>query len=417
MEAYSCIVVIASGTHEETSMRISTEGETIMKIKFRAIPEIIFASVVCLLLLTETSHADAIRIAKIGFAARLSDPLPQSALNGANLAIEEANRQTINTRNPIRFELFPQNDHGSANFAIGVANYFVKSQVSGIVGHWSSDAALATSKKYESAGIPQLNFTATSSKLTSQGYQTTFRVVGSTADIGLALADVALNKLGAEHAVVIGNDSTYSKAITEVFVKEMALKSGKSIPQTTVGSRTSDFNEALKFASENQPDMILFSAQIVQVKDFLQAVKRLNIKAKILLIGGASNEVYPQEDDGNLYVLEYETPHDECQKWRMFDKNYYSKYGHAPSTYSRYAYNATSMLIQTIRQIDSTDPAKIIPALHGMRYIGLTGEIAFDEAGNRVRPSYTLYHSKKTQWMPVSFFPSDAVPEKRCSKG
>ncbi|MGC8068915.1 ABC transporter substrate-binding protein, partial [Salmonella enterica] len=68
-----------------------------------------------------------------------------------------------------RFRLLAQDDQGSANFGVNVARYFIKEKVAGVIGPWSSDAAMATAELYEAARIPQIGFTAGTSQWTSQG--------------------------------------------------------------------------------------------------------------------------------------------------------------------------------------------------------------------------------------------------------
>lgn len=331
------------------------------------------------------------------------------------MAVDEANEQQAKVPTSIRFQLVPQDDHGNPYIATYVANYFVKSHVSGVIGHWSSDAAFAVAKTYEQAGIPQLNFTPTNSELTSRGYKTIFRVIGSSSDTGASQAEVALDVLKGKRIVIIGNDSSYSKGLTDSFVSKVVASGRTVLQRSSVAVTTSDFNTTLKSASESQADTIFFSGYIAQAEAFLKAAKRLNLKANILLNPGASNQNFSAHDNGNLYVLEPDRPQDECASSKSFYQKFLAKYNHPPSTYSRYTYNAANLLIQVIRQVDSLDVALVAPALRKIRYAGLGGDIAFDVAGNLINPTYTLYHAEGARWRHVRFFPSDRGI--RCAKG
>lgn len=363
--------------------------------------------------------AAAERVVRIGFAGRMGDALAQSALQGAEMAAEEANRARTKSGNTIRFELLPQDDHGSANMAAHVAAYFVKSRVSGVIGHWSSDAALAAADIYEQAGIAQINFTSTSGELTRRGYRTMFRVVGSTSDAAASLADAAVDVLQGQRIAVIGNDSSSSKALTEAFVARLSARSRKVHRGVTVGATTSDFNAALKSAVDAQADVIFFSAYVGQVPAFLATVKRLGVKANILLNTGATNVDASAAGSGDIYAIEADIANDKCPAWNAFHQRFQAKYGRPPSTYSRAAYNATGALIQAIRDADPGapgDPARIPAALHAVRHTGLSGEIAFDKDGNRVAPSYTLYRAQGMDWQAVRLFPADRSAASHCPK-
>jgi len=367
-------------------------------------------------LLPAIAAADEGRIARLGFAGRMSDVLAQSAWQGADMAVNEANQQHTKAAGAIRFQLVPQDDHGNPNIATHVATYFVKSHVSGVIGHWSSDVAFAVADIYEQAGIAQVNFTSTSSKLTERGYKTTFRVVGSTSVVAVLLADAAIDVLQGQRIAVIGNDSLSSKDLTNAFVEQLATRSRKVLQTAVVDATTSDFNAALKSAADMQADVIFFSAYVAQAPAFLTAVKRLKIKAKILLNVGATNQDFSAQDNGYFYALEADISQEQCRSWKTFNKQFQSRYGHPPTTYSHYAYNAAGALMQAIRQVDSTDAAQVALALHRIHYASLSGEIVFDKAGNRINPPYTLYHAEGENWRPVRFFSADKNSDTRCAK-
>lgn len=360
--------------------------------------------------------ADDNRTALIGFAGRLTEPLIQSAQQGAEMAVEEANQQRLKSADPIRFQLLPQDDRGNPNIATHIAGYYIKSGVSGVVGHWSSDAALAVVGTYERAGIPQLNFTPTSSELTSRNYKSIFRTIGGSSDTGATQAEIAIDVLKGQRIVIIGNDSAYSKGLRDAFVRAMAARSKKVLQHSSVAVNTSDFNAVLKSAAEVDADVIVFSAYVAQADAFLKAVKRLNIKAKVLLSPGASNQDFSAQDNGNFYVLEPDILQDQCSQWKVFAQKFQAKYGRAPSTYSRHAYNATNVLIHAIRQADSTDAAQITLALHKTHYVGLSSDVAFDAAGNLINPTYTLYHADGAHWYSMGVFPAEKNNNVRCAK-
>ena len=333
------------------------------------------------------------------------------------MAVEEANQQRGKASDAIRFQLVPQDDHGNPNIAVHVASYFVKSRVSGLIGHWSSDTVFAVAETYERAGIAQLNFTPTNSELTSRGYKTMFRVIGGTYDTGTSQADTAIDVLKGQRIVVIGNDSSYSKGMTDAFVAEVTARGKKVAQHTTVGVTTSDFNTVLKSAVDADADVIFFSAYVAQAEAFLKTVKRMKIDAKILLNPGASNQDFSAQDNGNLYVLEPDVLQEQCPQWKTFYQKFVARYGRPPSTYSRYTYNAANLLIQAIRQVDSTDVAQVTSALHKIRYAGLGGEIAFDPAGNLINPTYTLYRAEGSHWQNVRAPSAEKSSAARCPKG
>src|SRR5450830_513796 len=364
-----------------------------------------------------SATADGSRTALIGFAARLSDSLAQSARQGTELAVEEANQQRYPESEPIQFVLLAQDDQGNPHLAVNVARYFVKSRVAGVIGHWSSESILAAGRTYEEAGIAQINFTSSSSQVTRQGYQTSFRVIGGTADLAVSLADAAIDVLQGQRVAIIGNDSAYSVALSNSLAAEVVARSKKVLERTTISAKTSDFNAVLKAAVDEHADVIVFSAYVVQLGAFVKAVKRLGIKAKILLTSGASNQNVTAEDNGNFYVLEPDIQQEHCRSWKTFEQKFQRRFGRPSTTYARYAYNATNTLIQAVRQADVVNGLPVTLALHKIHYMGLSGAIMFDQAGNSINPAYTLYHFEAPGWRAVQFFSPDQRKIGQCIKG
>jgi branched-chain amino acid transport system substrate-binding protein len=59
------------------------------------------------------------------------------------------------------------------------------------------------------------------------------------------------------------------------------------------------------------------------------------------------------------------------------------------------------VLAEALRQANSLEPKKIELALRGIRYAGVTGLISFDEKGNLINPSYTVYQIREGAWTPI----------------
>jgi branched-chain amino acid transport system substrate-binding protein len=54
--------------------------------------------------------------------------------------------------------------------------------------------------------------------------------------------------------------------------------------------------------------------------------------------------------------------------------------------------------LEAIKKADSTDPAKYVPALAGITYQGVTGNVTFDENGDVKGGSISLYQVKDGKW-------------------
>lgn len=361
------------------------------------------------------SQAEETRTVTLGLSAWITQPIVQSAWHGAELAVEDANALAARKKSSWRFRLLAQDDQGTANFGVNVARYFIKEKVTGVLGPWSSDAAMATAELYEAARIPQISFTAGTSQWTSQGNRMPFRVVGGTTEVGATMAEVVTNTLKGKRVFVVHNDSAYSNALTDELTSRLVNRPGLTATRYLVGRRSTDFNATVKAASQYQADVLVFLALFPQAAAFVEEVRRSGLDAKVLLVGGASSLSFGQAEMPQAYVLEYELAREQCPRWKAFTQAYVRRYDAPPSPYSYYAYDAASVLIAAILQSDSTDGEKIAASLRQIRHAGLSGPISFAAGGANAAPRFRLYqYQNKGQWRPAGVFPPGAGQNEKC---
>jgi branched-chain amino acid transport system substrate-binding protein len=76
--------------------------------------------------------------------------------------------------------------------------------------------------------------------------------------------------------------------------------------------------------------------------------------------------------------------------WLAFDKRYRERFGAAPDLFAAYAYDATRLVVATIRS-EGLNRARIRDALTAIReYRGVTGTMIFDATSNNVTPVATM---------------------------
>lgn len=353
----------------------------------------------------------------IGFAGPLSNPILKSARDGALLAIEERNARQLtaahSARSTMQFALLEQDDRSEAHLARYSAQYFVRSGVIGVVGHWSTEAALAVADIYEEHAIAQLMFTAATPQFTAKGYSTAFRLLGSSDRTALYLAESALATLNARRVAVIANNSGFGQAVAKEFLAQMAARRepAQLVYQAMVSSKTSDFNAAMHGLEASKPDLILFSANSLQAMSFVNGAARSKLSAALLLTGGAINQKLslPADSRMSLYTLEPDADLRGCPGWKAFKEHFEQRFKRAPSSFSRYAYNAANTLMEAAVQAGGGGP-RLLAELHEKSYKGLSGQIAFDKNGNTKNDFYTLYRNDAAGWTPLKEFASGAAP-------
>ncbi|WP_050469606.1 branched-chain amino acid ABC transporter substrate-binding protein [Herbaspirillum chlorophenolicum] len=361
--------------------------------------------------------AAAVKPVGIGFAGPLANPILKSARDGALLAIEERNARQLSAahgaRPAMQFVLLEQDDRSESHLAQYTAQYFVRSGVIGVIGHWSADVALAVADTYEEHAIAQMMFTASTPQFTEKGYKTAFRLLSSSDRTAAYLAESALATLGARRVAVVANNSAFGQSLAKAFIEQMAARRepAQVVYQTTVSSKTSDFNAALQALEASQPDLILFSANALQVAPFVNSVARSKLASSLLLTGGSVNQKFslPSGSRMSLYTLEPDADLRDCPAWKGFLERFEQRFKRPPSSFSRYAYNAANTLMEAAVQAGGGGP-RLLAELRQKSYKGLSGPIAFDKNGNARNDFYTLYRNGAAGWAPLKEFSSGAAP-------
>jgi branched-chain amino acid transport system substrate-binding protein len=87
---------------------------------------------------------------------------------------------------------------------------------------------------------------------------------------------------------------------------------------------------------------------------------------------------------------------------KKFLDAYKGKFNIEPILYSPFTYDAAMLLIEAMKKADSTDPAKYLPALAASDYNGASGNIQFDEKGDRKDAEMTIFAMKGGKVAPLA---------------
>lgn len=344
----------------------------------------------------------------IGFVAPLSEPRTQSALAAARMAVDEANQRAPQIGNrKVRFTLLPQDDKADPRVAPIVAQYLRDSGVAGVIGHWTTACSIAAAPVYANAGIPQISPASTAHIFTQQNVPTTFRIMGHDEISADYIGRYVVTDLHATRILVIDDGTAFGMGLADQFTAAVLRNNGSILKRLSISSKTSDFNAPLSTAKDLQADLIFFSARVNQSGELARNMKRLDIKAILLATGGTVSRMFlsiaGNAAEGTLSI-EPGPAATHLPGWKIFQKNFQGNSSTDVSPFTLFAYDATQVLLAAIRQADSLTPGKITAALHQIRFKGLTGAIAFDEAGNLMQPAYTLYRVTNGEWQAIKTF-------------
>lgn len=348
-------------------------------------------------------------VVRIGHAGPLTGPIAhigKDGENGARLAVEDANAAGITLGGQkVRFELLSEDDQADPRTATTVAQRLTDAGVKGVVGHATSGAAIPASRIYEQAGIPVITPSATSPKLTQQGYRQTFRVIANDLQQGAAMARYAAEVLKLKKVAVVDDRSAYGQGLADAFAEAAKGLGVEVVGREFTTDKATDFMAILTRLKGRQPDAVFYGGMDPQAAPLLRQMRQLGMTARFLGGDGACTAEMVKLAGAALtdtaYCTQAGLPMARMPGGAAFNARFRQRFNTGVQLYAPYSYDAATALIKAIHAAGSAEPEKYLPALKKLSFAGITGPIAFDERGDVKDGGVTLYRYDQGAWAPL----------------
>ncbi|MDR2352276.1 MAG: branched-chain amino acid ABC transporter substrate-binding protein [Deltaproteobacteria bacterium] len=310
------------------------------------------------------------------------------------LADEVNARGGINGR---RISIEIGDDQGNPRNAVLAAQQLVAAGVVAVVGTYGSAVTEASQDIYAEAGVVQVATGSTSIRLSEKGFPLFFRTCPRDDEQGRILAEY-VKSLGFKKVALLHDNTSYAKGLAD---EASALYRQAGIEEVfsdaiTPGDR--DFTAILTKIKETNPDVIVFTGYYPEAALMLRQKKEMNWA--IAMIGGdATNnsalvEIAGPEASNGYYFVSPPGPGDITGEAaaKLLD-SYQRRYNSIPSSvWAILAGDAFGVIVEAIQNA-GPDSHKIAEYLHTSlkNYSGLTGDISFNEKGDRLGEVYRLY--------------------------
>jgi branched-chain amino acid transport system substrate-binding protein len=352
----------------------------------------------------KTPAAEAVTTVKIGHAGPLTGGiahLGKDNENGVRLALDQANAKgmTIGGKK-VKFELMAEDDQADPKLGPTIAQKFADAKVSGVVGHLNSGVTIPASAVYNQAGIPMISGSATNPKVTEQGFKNVFRVVGRDDQQGPAVAQyLAGMKL---KKVAIADDATaYGEGLANEVEKTLKASGIQVVAREKTNDKATDFKAILTKMKGKAPDAIFYGGMDATGGPMLKQARELGIKSVFSFGDGACTAEMAKLAGGaaeGLICSQAGLPVEAASK--DFVTAFNAKYGEIKQ-YAPFTYDAANLIIASMQKANSTDPAKYLPELQKISTTGATGNLAFDEKGDRKNAEITIFTLKDGKVVPI----------------
>ncbi len=227
-----------------------------------------------------------------------------------------------------------------------------------------------------------------------------FRIQPSDLYQGRDLASLAIKK-GYTRTAVLTVADDYGKGIADVF-KESIEKLGGSVEimETFLPEGFSDFKTPLKKINHTEPDAILLLAYSYHYPLILKQWKELDVDVPLFagetIYDAEFLEVADELAEGVLFTSYTEPKTAELEEFIFLHQG---KYNVDPGPYSAGVYDNTLLVLQALIENDS-DVEKAKEWLYNVKnWRGATGITNFDENGDPIGKSYTVYEIKNGEFL------------------
>jgi branched-chain amino acid transport system substrate-binding protein len=350
-------------------------------------------------------------VVKIGHVAPLTGGiahLGKDNENGARLALDEANAENVKIGGQaVKFELVAEDDQADPKVGNTVAQKLVDAKVVGVVGHLNSGTTIPASAIYNGAGLPMISGSATNPALTEQGFKGVFRVVGRDDQQGPAVANYLIATTKPKTVAIVDDATAYGEGLANEVEKTLKDAGVKVLPREKGTDKTADWKAVLTKIKGKKPDAVFYGGMDATGGPLLKQARELKIGAVFAFGDGACTDKMAElagDAAENLVCSQAGIPVQAAGK--KFLDGYKAKFNIDPILYSPFTYDSTKLLIAAMQKADSTDPAKYLPALQSIDFNGASGNIQFDEKGDRKDAEMTIFTMKEGKITPLAIIKS-----------
>lgn len=331
---------------------------------------------------------------RLGFLGPLTGSVmvPQGLqmLNGATLALEEANKK--GGYHGLPYKLFPHNDAGLWGAA---ANEVVKmddekvwaflGSIDDIVSHVALRATLKLEIPIVNTGDPDPTYTETN-------VPWTIRVITDDRQSCYALVNYIYKKKGHSRVAVLRTNSRYGR----VGILQFTLASVRVGHPVVIEERYSDgetnFTEQLKHIIKTSPDALVIWANAKETALILKQAREMGMKQEVFcsdrMVSPEFLKIAGNYAEGLVSTCQY-NPNSDNPALKEFKINYFKRFGEEPDVFAVHAYDGMNILLAAIQKAGLNrvlirDVLTDLKTFQG--YEGITGKKIFDATWNDIGP-------------------------------
>jgi len=357
--------------------------------------------VLCLTLVLAFQSLVLAKTLKIGTLSPLTGPYAQDGtdiLQGAKTAVA--------VYGPVKgyddVEVIPGDSACDGGKATMAANKLINSGVDVVIGAYCSSATEPAQIPLMEAKIVQITPASTNERLTAKGYKYFFRMPPRDDVQAWSTVQFLEKKLKVKTLALIDDKQTYTAGLTANITK-FAKENNKVkiVAHEYITPGDSDFTAVLTKLKRINPDAIYMGVYQPEGSKMIQQARKLGMNnafitedavyhPKFLEVAGPAAEA--------VYLTFAKSP--DTPEKEQFIKTYKAMWDvKAVGTYAYFSYDAGMMALAAIEKAGTTKGDVLQKTIRGNTWPGVTGEIKFDEHGDR-KLAHIVWVVKDNQFVP-----------------
>ncbi len=316
-------------------------------------------------------------------------------LKGSQLAIKLAN---ADENNKYDYEGIAYDNKSDATEAVALAAKLVSDGVVGVVGPATSGASAASYPILNDGKIVVVSPSATAnnqtlkdpSDPTSEVYEYVYRVCFEDAYQGAAMAQFAIDTLGAKTAAIYGSvSSDYAKGLNGAFTGQFEKLGGKVVANESYQDGDTEFSAVLTSLASKEFDVLYIPGYYNEAGLIIKQARALGIDCPIIGADGFESQTLDDlagaENLNDVYYTTAYTTVGASDSLKAFIDAYKAEYNADPSMFEALAFDSTNLLIEAIEKAGSTDAEAVNKAVAEIEFSGVTGDFTFDETHTPIK--------------------------------
>jgi branched-chain amino acid transport system substrate-binding protein len=341
--------------------------------------------------------------------------------NGVVLAVEEANKNGFAGG---KFKLDTsllddavQGKHDPAAGAQNVKTFIADSSVLAMIGPFNSNVAKSEIPLTNDAGLVQISPSNTNDGLTigddakklrtaHPDTNTYFRVCTRDSKQGLALAQVAAQRLGLKKIFIIDDNETYGKGLADVFDASFRQLGGTVLGHEHITANQQDFKALLTKAKADGPDGVFFGGNTSTGGGLVRRQMSDVGLGGVPYLGGdgisdPEFETVAGATANGSYMTVAAPDASKLPSAKQFIAAYKARFKGDVGPYSANAYTAAKIEIAAIEKAITDAGGKMPTRADVLKYVAATkdfdspiGKVGFDANGDTTSPVLSLLEVK-----------------------